>query len=105
MAPPEIALPAPFTDTEQGFVKFLGRADNRYPLSRSILEELEYAGCHWALTYPARRRPRRVKDGDVMFIALLTNEPGIRVFGRAVALRYERGRDDATRAEIEQRAR
>lgn len=103
VAPPKIALPAPFTGAEQGFVKFLGRSDNRYPLSRRILEQLESGGCHWALTYPRGKRPRQVKDGDVMFIALFTNEPDIRVFGRAVALKHEPDRDDATPAEIEQR--
>ena len=96
VAPPKIALPAPFTGAEQGFVKFLGRSDNRYPLSRRILEQLESGGCHWALTYPRGKRPRQVKDGDVMFIALLTDEPDIRVFGRAVALKHEPDRDDAT---------
>lgn len=101
--PPEIALPAPFIDAERGFVKFLGRSDNRSPLSQSILDQLKDGGCHWALTYPAGKRPRQVKDGDVMFIALLTNEPDIRVFGRAVASKHEPGRDDATHKEIQQR--
>ena len=101
--PPEIALPAPLTDAERGFVKFLGRSDNRSPLSRSILDQLEDGGCHWALTYPAGKRPRQVEDGDVMFIALLTNEPDIRVFGRAFASKHEPGRDDATHEEIQQR--
>ena len=58
---------------------------------------------NWALTYPAGKRPRQVKDGDVMFIALLTNEPDIRVFGRAFASKHEPGRDDATHDEIRQR--
>jgi hypothetical protein len=41
-----------------------------------------------------------VRDGDVMFIGHLVGGPnGIEVYGRAIARRYEEGRDDASAEE------
>ena len=92
-----------FADPPQAFVKFLGEGSNRVPTSFETTEEVRRAGCHWALAYPEGKRPRAAKDGAVMFIARLTDEPDIRIFGRAVAMRHEPGRDDATPADIERR--
>ena len=64
-SPPPV-LPAVFADADQAFVKFLGKSDNRER--------------HRFLSY--RRRPVSVEDCAVMFIARLTNEPDIRIFGR-----------------------
>lgn len=86
---------------EQAFVKFLGEAKNRVPLTFSTLEEIQRSGCHWAVAYPNKKRPTGVSDGALMFIGRLTKGPDdIRVFGRAIGMRYEPGRDDATAADI-----
>jgi hypothetical protein len=88
----------------QSFVKFLGEGHNRVVLDFSTLEEIQRAGCHWAVAYPASKRPTGVQDGAVMFIGRLTKEPNdIRIFGRAIAMRYVPGRDDATPADIAMR--
>ena len=98
---PRIAALPLFTEARQAFVKFHGTSENRAPLSGTTLGELEGVGCHWALAYPAGKRPRIVRDGDLMFIASLTEAPpDIRVFGRAIAMRHEEGRDDATPVDI-----
>jgi HKD family nuclease len=103
--PPPTALPIVVADAPQAFVKFLGEGDNRVPLSFSTIEEIERAGCHWAVAYPATKRPRGVKDDAVIFIARLTNDPNdIRVFGRAIGMRHVPGRDDATPADIARRS-
>lgn len=102
--PPAISPSAPFDEGEQAFVKFLGRSDNRVRPSWTAFQELERAGCHWAVAYPNGRRPRIVRDGDVMFIARLTDEPDTRIFGRAIALKHQPGRDDATDTEIADQA-
>ena len=95
--PPPHAVPAPpFDDGEQAFVKFLGRNDNRAPTSCTALEELQRTGCHWAVAYPKNRRPRIVREGDLLFIARLTDEPDTRIFVRAIALKHQPCRDDAT---------
>ncbi|MFZ5675691.1 MAG: phospholipase D family protein [Pseudomonadota bacterium] len=92
-------------DAPQSFVKFLGQSGNRAPLSFPISREIDRAGCHWAVAYPAGKRPRSVKDGAVIFISRLTRDPGdIRVFGRAIAMQHVPGRDDATPADIKRRS-
>lgn len=103
----DIALPtAPWAgDATQAFVKFLGDAGHRAPLSLMTLDELVSGGCHWALAYPKAKRPTGVQDGALMFIARMTRDPNdIRIFGRAIAMRYKPGRDDATDADIALRA-
>lgn len=101
-APP---MPPPLlADARQAFVKFLGQGSNRVPLSFPTIDEIELAGCHWAVAYPASRRPTGVQDGAVIYISRLTSDPNdIRVFGCAIGLRHVRGRDDATPEDIARR--
>ena len=96
--------PPIFIDPPQAFVKFLGESSNRLPLSCPTIDEIDSAGCHWALSYPAGKRPTGVKDDAVMFISRLVKGPDdIRVFGRAIALKHEAGRDDASQSDIQRR--
>lgn len=98
---PPTTLPVVVADASQAFVKFLGESDNRVPLSCPTAEEIERAGCHCVLAYPASKRPRRVKDDALMYIARLTEQPNdIRIFGRAIGMGYADGRDDASAADI-----
>ena len=97
-------LPFVGADADQAFVKFLGKSDNRVPVSRAIIEVIKDEGCHRELAYPARRCPRSIEDGAVMFIARLTNERDIRIFGHAVGMKYHPGRDDASAEDIKRRS-
>ena len=104
--PSPLSDPPPiFSDPPKAFVKFLGEGNDRVPLDCPTIEEIDRAGCHWALAWPAggNRRPTGVEDGAVMFISRLVKGPDIRIFGRAVALKHEAGRDDATAADVERR--
>lgn len=88
-------------EAPQAFVKFLGTGNNRESLSLQTIAQLGSSGCHWALAYPEKKRPTRVKEGALMFIGRLTKEPNdIRVFGKAIAMQYVPGRDDATPEDI-----
>jgi hypothetical protein len=99
--PPPITLPPVVADAPQAFVKFLGEGDNRVSLSFFTIDEIERSGCHWAVAYPASKRPTGVEDDALIFIARLTYDPNdIRIFGRAIALRHVPGRDDATTQDI-----
>jgi hypothetical protein len=83
-------------------VKFLGESTERVRDGFTTIEEIERAGCNWALCYPASQRPSGVRDGALMFIGRLTSFPNdIRIFGRAIAMEHVPGRDDATPAEIQ----
>jgi hypothetical protein len=91
---------------QAAFVKFFGRAGTRTAPDAPVLDVLERTGAHWAGTYPRGRRPRSVRDGDRMFMAQLVTVRGvadIAVFGRAVALAYVEGRDDAGPEDVERR--
>ena len=72
---PIAPLPAVFANTDQAFVKFLGAANIREPLSSGTVDELRRAGCHWALAYPPSKRPVGINDGALMFIARMIKEP------------------------------
>ncbi len=93
---------SPFAvEATQGFVKFFGVSSKRADRSMPVLEEVERSGCHWACTYPKGKRPRKVKDGALMFMGRLVKEPNdIMIFGRAVGTHHEPGRDDATEADF-----
>ena len=85
----------------RGFVKFFGQGSDRSPRDRAVLDAVATSGSHRICTYPRGRRPRAVRDGDVMFIGQLVKGPNdIVVYGRAVALAYEGGRDDADGEDI-----
>jgi len=85
----------------QAFVKFFGRAAERASRERPVREVVRVSGSHRICTYPRGRRPRSVKDGDVMFMGHLVEGPNdILVYGRAVARAYEEGRDDANAEDI-----
>ncbi len=99
--PPPVLLPTIVADASQAFVKFLGEGNDRVELSCPTIEEIERAGCHWAVAYPASKRPSGVKEDAAIFIARLTQEPNdIRIFGRAVGMKHQPGRDDATHTDI-----
>lgn len=97
----ENSAPVPVDQAPQAFVKFLGEGSNRVPLSFPTLEEVKLAGCHWAVGYPALRRPTSVRDDAVIFMGRLTRNPNdVRIFGLAMGMKYQPGRDDATATEI-----
>lgn len=99
--PGSAALPPWAGRVEQSFVKFFGRGGNRADRSMQILEEVRQSGSHWACTYPKGKRPRMVHDGAIMFMGRLVKDPkDILIYGRAVAIHHEPGRDDATAADI-----
>src|SRR3954451_20715875 len=87
-----------------GFVKFFGQASSRSPRDRPVFDAVGRSGSHRICTYPRGRRPRAVRDGDLMFMGHLVSGPNdIKVYGRAVSMAYEEGRDDASGEEIARR--
>jgi hypothetical protein len=87
-----------------GFIKFFGQSSNRSQRDRSVFATVANSGSHRICTYPRGRRPRAVREGDVMFMGHLVGGPNdIKVYGRAIAKRYEEGRDDASPEDIARR--
>ena len=89
----------------RAFVKFFGLGSNRVERTWLVRDEVDRAGCHWACAYPRGRRPRQVEDGSVIFMGRLVRKPNdVLIFGRAIGLRHEPGRDDASPSEIARRS-
>jgi len=88
--------------SDQAFVKFLGSSRNRAQLTDSTIGTITWTGCHKVVAYS--RRPRSVRDGDLIFISRFVSEPDdIRIFGRAIGRGYKYG-NDATLADIDLRS-
>lgn len=99
-----IIIPDLISEAPQAFVKFFGTSSNREKYSLPVIDEIKRLGCHWACTYPKGKRPRQVEDGAVIFMGRLVKDPAdIMIFGRAVALKYKEGRDDASADDIKLR--
>ncbi len=89
---------------KQSFVKFFGQAADRSPRDRPVLDTVANSGSHRICTYPRGRRPRAVREGDVMFVGHLVSGPNdIVVYGRGIARAYEEGRDDASAEDVARR--
>lgn len=96
-----LEFPPVVDESQQAFVKFFGESSNRASRSLSLLEEVRRSGSHWACDYPKDKRPRRVEDGAIMFMARLVKDPAdILIYGRAIGMRHIEGRDDASAADI-----
>lgn len=102
--PAPILLPGWVGESGQAFVKFFGESNNRVQRSMSIIDEVDSSGSHWACTFPIGKRPRSVEDGAIMFMGRLVKDPDdTMIYGRAVGIRHEPGRDDATPEDIQLR--
>lgn len=107
----DIGLERPPSDTApfaalagQAFVKFFGEGHNRAERTLPVFDEVNGSGSHWACTYPKGKRPRQSSDGDVMFMGRMVHTPNdYLVYGRAIAMRHQKGRDDATQGDIAKR--
>ena len=85
-------------------IKFFGTNTERVDHHFQIFSEIERAGCHWACGYPRGKRPRKVGEGDIMFMGRLAKRPAdTLIFGRAVTRAHVDARDDASPAEVLQR--
>lgn len=84
-------------NAENYFCKFSASSSDR-PSGTKLVEDW-IKDCDFTIGgfYPKNKRPRIVRDGDVMFPAVLCADPrDIFVIGRAYALKYVEGDDDAT---------
>lgn len=101
-----VRIPTIAADAPQAIIKLLGKSNEREVLSAATIDVIAADGCHWAVAYPSSKRPVGVKDGAVVFIARLTRDPNnvhpndIHIFGRAIGMKHQPGRDDATAADI-----
>ena len=94
-------MKAPSQVMTQALVKFMGKSDDRLPLTTPIIEVIDGSACRGAVAYPCGRRPRSVEDGAVIYVSRQTTGPNDQIiFGRAIGEQHVPGRDDATPEEI-----
>jgi hypothetical protein len=93
------------SDTDkQHFVKFIGKSTTRVPLSTATRDIIDNSLCHYACGFSQNKAPRRFNDGDVVYFARMVRDPAnYAIFGRAVVIKYDRQRDRASQAEIQER--
>ena len=90
--------------TKNYFIKFFGTASERVPLTFTTRKEIERALCHYACGFSKNKKPRQINDGDIIYMARMTNDPkNYAIFGKAEAIKFIDGRDEATKDEIAQR--
>jgi HKD family nuclease len=90
--------------SKQAFVKFFGESHRRLDRSFPVLDEIKRTGCNLACTYPIGKRPRKVRNGAVMFMARMVHDPrDILIYGRAIGKQHEDGIDDASPKDIDRR--
>lgn len=85
------------------FVKFFGTNQHRTSLESSVSEELVGGCSHFALSFSRSKRdarPIRYRDGDIVFLARMTNTEDYAIFGRAIAISHNRKRDVASLKDI-----
>lgn len=101
-----VKVPSSFAPVESNnIVKFFGLGNDRSTRDKSILEQVLESGCHWACTYPKRKRPRNVADGAIVFMARIVSDPNdIIIYGRAIGHSHVPGRDEATEYDISKRS-
>ncbi|OGW51736.1 MAG: hypothetical protein A2Z50_03425 [Nitrospirae bacterium RBG_19FT_COMBO_42_15] len=92
------------SDSNQYFIKFFGEGSNRTDINMQIIEEVGISGCHWACTYPTKKKPRIVDNGAIMFIGRMVSNPNdIIIYGHAIGNKYKENRDDASDEDIKRR--
>ncbi len=93
----------PAEDYPQYVVKFFALSTDRWSIGTSVREAVVDSGCYWACTYPEKLRPRNIQDGALVFMAFLTDDGDIRIFGQGLAQSYRDLVDDATPEDIQDR--
>jgi hypothetical protein len=91
------------TATEKSiFVKFNWSSKTRRDASELVRDLVAKGACYHSAAYPRNKRPRRIRDGDVLYMAGMTMNPvGYAIFGRGEAKANCDGRDDWTPEEME----
>jgi len=85
------------------FIKFFGTNDYRIDLSQKVTVEIKGGCSHFALSFSRNKkdsRPRRYKNGDVVFMAIMTNTHDYAIFGKAETVQHNDTRDVADSEDI-----
>jgi len=89
-------LISPKIDGRKVFLKIFGKADNRVSADSHTRDEIVSSHCHFALTFSGKKgRPRKYRDGDIVYMARMLEGGEYGIFGRGSALSHNDTRDYA----------
>jgi HKD family nuclease len=85
------------------FVKFYGTREHRADLDETVKNQVEGTHCHFAVTFPhGKGRPRKYREGDIVFMACMLHANDYAIFGKAICRRHIDERDVASVEDIEE---
>ncbi len=102
-----VANPNKVNANQNVFIKFFGKSNYRADLNYTAKNEIERSHCHWALTFSGKRgrysngRPRKYKDGDIVYMARMLEGNDYAIFGKGIALKHIDSRDVASKEDID----
>jgi hypothetical protein len=86
------------------YVKFLGADWRRAYLTSKTKDVIEESLCHYAVGFSISKTPRQINDGDIIYMSRMTERPNnYAIFGKAEAIKFVDGRDEATENEKNER--
>lgn len=80
------------------FIKFFGKNNSRVKKDYHARREIEHGCCHYALAFSRKKndkRPRKYRDGDVVFMARMLDGKDYAIFGRGNTFAHQDTRDVA----------
>ena len=84
------------------FIKFYGRGNERASLNDDVKNLIQGTHCHFAVTFSDKNgRPRRYKDGDIVYLARMVEGQGYAIFGKSIAIEHNDKRDVASKKDID----
>lgn len=92
--------PLYYDSSKSYYVKFFGSAESRRPFDYLIRDEIERGLSHYACGFPENKKPRRINEGDVIYLARMTDPADYAIFGKAEAIKYVESRDRFSKSEI-----
>ena len=88
----------------QWFVKLFGTTRDRVSNDTLVIDEVKGSDSHRVLSYPTKKRPRSVKEGDLMFVGRMVKDPDdIMIYGRVRGLKHDPRIDNASPEDIKLR--
>ena len=83
------------------FVKFFGISNERCSVNEQVSDIIDWTHSHFAATFPGGQgRPIRYNDGDIVYMAYMTDDGDYAIFGKAIAIKHNAKRDIASDEDI-----
>lgn len=79
------------------YVKFFGSAKFRESYTSHVKQEINRSLSHYACGFSLNKKPRRINDGDIIYLARMVSPNDYSIFGKAEAIEFVESRDRASK--------